>query len=321
MSTTIPDPILASALWSALGTTVVLCVSDPGALSEATRLLEQELAEIDSVASRFRPDSEVERLNARAGEWAVISPELHAALLVALQAARLSGGLVDPTLGDAMIAAGYDRDWAQLERAGLSRLSTPEPTRRRHSNWRGVAFVEQSDGSAWACLPAGTKLDLGATAKAYAADRAAERIALATGSGTLVSLGGDIASAGAAPQGGWRVRVTDDHRSGPEAPGQTVCIQGGALATSSITVRRWRGQAGTMHHILDPRTGLPARGPWRTVSVTAGDCVDANTATTAAIVLGEQAPEWLEDLGFAARLVAHDGAVLTLGGWPAEGAA
>jgi FAD:protein FMN transferase len=321
MSTTTPDPILASALWSALGTTVVLCVSDPDALSEATRLLEQELAQIDSVASRFRPDSEVERLNARAGEWAVISPELHAALLVALQAARLSGGLVDPTLGDALIAAGYDRDWAQLERAGLSRGSTLEPTRRRRSSWRAVAFVEQSDGSAWACLPAGIKLDLGATAKAYAADRAAERIALATGSGTLVSLGGDIASAGAAPQGGWRVRVTDDHRSGPEAPGQTVCIRSGALATSSTTVRRWRGQGGVMHHILDPRTGLPAHGPWRTVSVTAGDCVDANTATTAAIVLGEQAPEWLEDLGFAARLVAHDGAVLTLGGWPAEGAA
>jgi len=321
MSTTIPDPTVASALWSALGTTVVLCVTDADALSEATRLLEQELADIDRIASRFRPDSEVERLNARAGEWAVISPELYAALLVALQAARLSGGLVDPTLGDALIAAGYDRDWSQLERAGLSRISTLERTRRRRSSWRGAAFVEQPGGSAWACLPSGTRLDLGATAKAYAADLAAQRIALATGSGTLVSLGGDIATAGGAPQGGWRVRVTDHHRSGLEAPGQTVCIEGGALATSSTTVRRWRGPAGAMHHIFDPRTGLPARGPWRTVSVTAADCVDANTATTAAIVLGELAPEWLEDLGLAARLVAHDGAVLTLGGWPPEGIA
>ena len=318
MSATTPNTTVASALWSALGTTVVLCLTDPAALTEATLLLEQELAQIDRLASRFRQDSEVERLNARAGEWAVVTPELYGVLLVALQAARFSGGLVDPTLGDALIAAGYDRDWAALERAGLSRISTLARTRHRRSSWRAVAFIEQPDGSAWACLPAGTKLDLGATAKAYAADLAAQRIAAATGAGTLISLGGDIATAGLAPAGGWRVHVTDDHRSGPAAPGQTVCIHGGALATSSTTVRRWAGSGAAMHHIFDPRSGLPARGPWRTASVTAADCVDANTATTAAIVLGELAPEWLEHLGFAARLVAHDGAVLTLGGWPAE---
>jgi thiamine biosynthesis lipoprotein len=317
MSTTRPAP-LSSALWSALGTTVVLCVTAADALPEATRLLERELAEIDRVASRFRADSEVERLNARAGEWAVISPDLYDVLLVALQAARFSGGLVDPTLGDALIAAGYDRDWAELERVGFTTTPTLERTRRRSSNWRGVAFVEQENGGAWACLPSGTRIDLGATAKAYAADRAAELIASVTGAGALVSLGGDIATAGSPPDDGWRVHVTDDHRSAPTAPGQTVCIQGGALATSSTTVRRWNGESGAMHHILDPRTGLPAHGPWRTVSVTAADCVDANTATTAAIVLGEQAPAWLTELGFAARLVAHDGSVTTLGGWPED---
>jgi len=318
MSTTAPEPVVASALWSALGTTVVLCLTDPDGLDEATRMLEHELAQIDWVASRFRPDSEIERLNARAGEWAVISPDLHAMLVVALQAARFSGGLVDPTLGDALIAAGYDRDWAELERVGFNPTSTLDRTPRRSSSWRGVAFIEQADGSAWACLPSGTRIDLGATAKAYAADRAAELIASVTGAGALVSLGGDIATAGPPPEGGWRVHVTDDHRSGPTAPGQTVRIQGGALATSSTTVRRWSGRAGTMHHIIDPRTGLPAGGPWRTVSVTAADCVDANTATTAAIVLGEQAPAWLAELGFAARLVAHDDSVTTLGGWPQD---
>jgi thiamine biosynthesis lipoprotein len=308
----------SSALWSALGTTVVLCVTDPAALAEATRLLEEQLAQIDRVASRFRADSEVERLNARAGGWAAISPELYATLVVALQAARLSGGLVDPTLGDELIASGYDRDWAELERAGFTNTATLELPRRSRAGWRGVAFVEQPDGSAWACLPRGARLDLGATAKAYAADLAAERISAATGSGALVSLGGDISTAGPAPAGGWLVHVTDDHRSAPTAPGQSVRIHGGALATSSTTVRRWQADSGAMHHILDPRTGRPAQGPWRTVSVTAADCVDANTATTAAIVLGEQAPAWLTDLGFAARLVSHDGHVTTVGGWPQD---
>jgi thiamine biosynthesis lipoprotein len=315
MSSTETVP-LNSALWSALGTTVVVCVSAAEALTEATLLLERELAGIDRVASRFRTDSELERLNARAGEWAVISPLLYELLLVALQAARFSGGLVDPTLGEAVIAAGYDRDWAELEHVGFTKTATQ--TRTRSSSWRGVAFVAQRDGSAWAWLPSGSRLDLGATAKAYAADRAAELITATTGSGALVSLGGDIATAGSPPDGGWRVHVTDDHRSGPEVPGQTVCILGGALATSSTTVRRWSNESGEMHHILDPRTGLPAEGPWRTVSVTAADCVDANTATTAAIVLGEQAPVWLDELGFAARLVAHDGTVMTVGGWPQD---
>jgi thiamine biosynthesis lipoprotein len=318
MSSTTPAPALASALWSALGTTVLLCVTEPEALEQATELLERELAEIDRVASRFRPDSELERLNDRAGSWSVVGPELYAALAVALAAARFSGGLVDPTLGGTLIAAGYDRDWAELERTGFTSTSPRERTRRRRSSWRGVAFVEQPDGGAWVCLPPGIRLDLGATAKAYAADLAADRIASVTGVGVLVSLGGDIATAGAPPQGGWLIHVTDDHRAGLSAPGQTVRIQGGALATSSTTVRRWRGEAGEMHHILDPRTGLPAAGPWRTVSVTAADCVDANTATTAAIVLGAQAPAWLAELGFAARLVAHDGRVTTLGGWPQD---
>lgn len=160
-------------------------------------------------------------------------------------------------------------------------------------------------------------LDLGATAKALCADRAAAAAARATGAGVLVSLGGDIAIAGGAPAGGWTIHVTDDHRSGPEAPGQTIAIAGGGLATSSTTTRRWRHDGRLMHHILDPWTGSPATGPYRTVSVAAADCVRANTASTAAIVLGDGAPAWLTERALPARLVAHDGAVTVLGGWPA----
>jgi thiamine biosynthesis lipoprotein len=186
-------------------------------------------------------------------------------------------------------------------------------TARRVGGWEQV---ELSDEPRAVMIPAGMRLDLGATAKALAADRAAAAVSAATGAGVLVSLGGDIATAGPSPAGGWQIHVTDDHRASPSAPGQTVAIAGGALATSSTTARRWRRAGEEMHHILDPHTGLPTRGPWRTVSVTAATCVDANTASTAAIVLGRRAPDWLVDHGLAARLVRANGEIELIGGWP-----
>jgi thiamine biosynthesis lipoprotein len=168
------------------------------------------------------------------------------------------------------------------------------------------------------CVPAGVELDFGATAKALAADRAARAAADATGAGVLVSLGGDIAVAGSAPADGWTVRVTDDHAAGLDAPGVDVDIFSGGLATSSTTVRHWQRGDDQLHHVIDPSTGRPAGGPWRTVSVAAGSCVDANLASTAAIVMGAEAPGWLEDQGLPARLVARDGSVVVVAGWPAE---
>jgi thiamine biosynthesis lipoprotein len=134
----------------------------------------------------------------------------------------------------------------------------------------------------------------------------------------LVSLGGDIGTAGEAPPGGWKIRVTDSHSAGPSAPGQTVTIRSGGLATSSTTVRRWQRGGEGMHHIVDPRTGRPARVVWRTVTVAAATCVDANTASTAAILRGERSPAWLTALGLPARLVRPDGSTVMLNGWPAE---
>jgi thiamine biosynthesis lipoprotein len=168
-------------------------------------------------------------------------------------------------------------------------------------------------------VPQGVVLDLGATAKALAADRAAQR-ALTAGSaaGVLVNLGGDIAVAGPAPDAGWPVRVTDRHDAPPLTPGQALTLRSGGLATSSTTVRRWGADA---HHIIDPRTGRPALSPWRTVSVTAATCVDANTASTAAIVLGDDAPAWLAARRLPARLADHEGRTQTVAGWPRELAA
>jgi thiamine biosynthesis lipoprotein len=163
-------------------------------------------------------------------------------------------------------------------------------------------------------LRRGTELDLGATAKAFAADRIAALVYESTGSDVLVSLGGDIAVQGAPPRG-WPIRVTDDHRTA-EGYGQTVAIAAGGLATSSTTVRRWRAGRVEAHHIVDPATGAPAAEHWRTISVAAPTCVAANTAATAAIVKGARAVHWLEGRGHAARLVAVDGSVVYVGGWP-----
>ncbi len=319
---TLPDAA-GAAVWEALGTTAVLHVSRPQALARAREILAAELEAIDLTASRFREDSELERVNARAGTLTAVSAALHEALSVALRAARLSAGLVDPTIGVALIEAGYDRDRSALTplRAGSRAQHTetaPEVAQRRPSWWEVRLIAATAQTEAAVLLPRGMRLDLGATAKALAADRAAARIAQATGAGTLVSLGGDIATAGEPPAGGWQVHVTDDHRSGPDAVGQTVTVSGGALATSSTTVLRWLHAGRPMHHIIDPRTGRPAAGPWRTVSVTAGSCVDANTASTAAILLGEAAPAWLEQRALPARLVSHAGHVTTVAGWPAE---
>jgi thiamine biosynthesis lipoprotein len=166
-------------------------------------------------------------------------------------------------------------------------------------------------------VPAGIKLDLGATAKAWAADRGAAACASAGACGALVSIGGDVATSGPAPRGGWQVHVTDDHRSDPSAPGQRVSIRAGGLATSSTAVRRWSHEARTMHHIIDPASGAPVASSWRTVSVAAADCADANIAATASIVLAGAAPRWLAEQGLPARLCANDGSVTLVGDWPA----
>jgi thiamine biosynthesis lipoprotein len=307
-------PALAAS-WEALGTTIALRVTEPDALERARAAVEGELGLVDETCSRFRADSELVRVNERSGRTVSLSPLLGEALALALRAAELSDGDVDPTVGRALELCGYDRDWRAL---APDRGEPPMPAQvsaRVRSGWRTIAFAAPT---LTVRVPAGIRLDLGATAKAWAADRAAKAAARACESGVLVGVGGDLASAGAPPEGGWSVHVTDDHRSGPDAPGQTVRVRSGGLATSSAAVRRWSHGGHSAHHIIDPATGAPAGGPWRTVSVAAARCADANIATTAALVRGERAAAWLESLGLPARLVGWDGRVVTLSGWPAS---
>jgi thiamine biosynthesis lipoprotein len=306
-----------SRAWQALGTSVVLRTTDPEAIDAARVAVEQELAAIDRACSRFRADSELSVVNARAGRWTHVSPLLIEALEVALRAAELTDGDVDPTVGLALELAGYDRDWRLLDPPAGRPEAPPAITLRARRTWQTVVLDRESCSLQ---MPTGVRLDLGASAKAWAADRAGAAAHRAGGCGVLVSLGGDIATSGPAPAGGWHVRVTDDHRSDCSARGQTISIHIGGLATSSTTVRRWSHAGHTMHHIIDPRTGAPVRDTWRTVSVAAANCTDANIAATAAIVRARAGAEWLARQGLPARLVDRQGNVTAIGDWPAEAA-
>jgi thiamine biosynthesis lipoprotein len=295
----------ALARWRALGTTAELVVADPVKLVAAQLAVERELAAIDLACSRFRDDSELTALNAAGGASIPVGPVLMEALELALHAAQVTGGAVDPTIGAGIAAAGYDRDFAALPEDGPAVMPQPAP------GWRRLR-LDRARHEAVLAPPA--QLDLGATAKALASDRAADAAARATGCGVLVSLGGDVAVRGRAPGDGWPIGIADDHRDCGPVP--TVLVRGGGLATSSTTQRRWRRGGRVVHHILDPRTGLPPAPVWRTVSVAAETCVAANTLSTAAIVWGEDAPARLCDV--PARLVRENGDVVTTGGWPPD---
>jgi thiamine biosynthesis lipoprotein len=305
---------LGSADWNAIGTPIRLVVTEPAHLQAARALLEDDLAALDEACSRFREDSELIRLEARAGTPTTVSPLLAGAIRAAIRGAQLTDGDVDPTLGRAMENLGYDRDFASLPVKG----ATIRVTVSHVPGWRQI---ELDDTAGLLKVPVGVRLDLGATAKAWSADRSAQRIADEIGCGVLVSLGGDIAVAGDVPSGGWSVRVQDVTGRPdvlPEGQSALIAICGGGLATSSTVARRWQRGGDLMHHILDPRTGWPVQSTWRTVTVAAGSALDANIASTAAIIRNRGAERWLTKLGLPSRLVAVDGSVTTVAGWPKE---
>jgi FAD:protein FMN transferase len=305
-----PATGLAACDDRALGTSLRLVVTRPGRLAEARRAVDRVVGDVDAACSRFREDSELSRLCAGSGGEVRVSPLLLTALGAALRAARLSGGAVDPTVGTAVRALGYAGDFATVVRDG-----GPIPlVARRVPGWRSVRLNRVAGSVA---VPRGVELDLGSTAKALASDLAARAaLAVMAGGGVLVSLGGDIAVAGEPPAGGWRIQVADDSEAVLSEDAETVAVHSGGVATSSTTVRRWTRGGIVLHHIVDPATGLPADGPWRTVSAAAADCLDANIAATAAIVRGAAAVPWLEATGVAARLLGRSGEVVRLNGWP-----
>lgn len=284
-------------------------MTDPAVVVTAARILDDELDRVEAVASRFRSDSEISRLHRAVVDGPItVSPDLFEALEVALRSAAVTDGAVDPTVGAALCRLGYDRTFSEIAGGVDGALPDAAPV----PGWRSVVLDPESRT---VTVPRGTLLDLGATAKAWAADRAAASIAARLGCGVLVSLGGDLAVE-SAPTGGFTVGVADICGD-PDAP-TTVSIVSGGLATSGVGNRHWLLGTTPVHHLVDPHTGLPVTTPWRTVTVAAGSSVDANTASTAAHVLGASAPGWLAERSLPARLVDHDGTVVAVAGWPED---
>jgi thiamine biosynthesis lipoprotein len=299
--------------WPSLGTTAQLVVTDAAALHDACAAVERVLLDIDLAASRFRPDSELLLLNAACGDWVPVGPLLACALRIAIDAAEWTDGLVDPTVGGVLVDHGYDRTFTAMAPDGPLVIGVRDVP--------GRAAIELDESEGRARVREGAIVDLGATAKALAADLASTAALEVAGGGVLVSLGGDISVGGEAPAGGWPITVTDrSDLSLPADDGTTeyVAIGEGGLATSSTRARRWRRGGHELHHLIDPRSGGPATGPWRTVSVVAKTCTLANTASTAAIIAGASAESWLDARDLAARLVSQDGAVTHVGDWPVE---
>ena len=295
----------ASAAWQDWSCGIRLAVTDDVLLEPACRHLAELMGEVEQAVSRFLPGSDVSRVNAAAGRLVPVSRRTVALVDVSLDAAASTNGLVDPTVGKQVIAAGYDADIVSVRDRFVP---TRDGVRPRRADWQGVQVDHELSRVG---IPRGLALDLGATAKAWTADVAAHAIAATFGTGVLVELGGDVAVAGRTARP-WQVLVSE--RRGE--PGEQVGLGSGGLTTSSSAARRWRTDLGEAHHIVDPRTGLPADGPWRTVTVWARSAVEANTASTAAIVLGAEATAFLDELGLAARLVGRDGRVETVGAWP-----
>ena len=311
------------AIW---GTSAVLGVTNPAALVEARTILDAELELIEGAASRFRDGTEILRLNRQAGLGPIeVSPILLDLICCALAADADTTGACDPTVADALIALGYDRDFDQLVDGAPLLAAVPAP---------GTSGIIVDTEASTVELPADVHLDLGATAKARAADRAAAAIAAALDCGVLVDLGGDLRTAGTPPLGGWQIGITTEARSGrTDRIDEVISVTSGAIAattrralvrrslvtwcaSSSTAVRTWQRGAQSAHHVIDPATGWPAERIWSMVTVAASTCVIANSLSTAALVWGEEALFELPQRSVAARLVRVDGGVERVGAWP-----
>ncbi len=328
-----PDARRPTATWSDWSCTVRLVVGEARVLAPAVAMVKNRMAQVERVASRFVTESDLNWANANGGRPVAVSGLLIELVEAALDGARRSDGALDPTVGKHLAAIGYDRDILLVtdqlatDQLATDQLVTDQPALDPPVAERpaGAVVPAGPGGRTWRhvnidrdlgllTVPSGTALDLGATAKAQTADWAARAVHRRFGTSVMVEIGGDLAVAGAPADGDWQVAVAE--RAG--APGQQIGVRRGGVATSTTTVRTWRRGDLRMHHIVDPRTGRPTDGPWRTVSVAAESALDANVCSTAAIVLGDRALGWLDTQGVAARLVDRDGRVTTLGGWPAD---
>jgi FAD:protein FMN transferase len=306
------EPVALRSM-QAIGTTATVVVSDPARADLAGRELACRLGALDAACSRFRPDSELRRIErTAAGRPVEVSPLLYDLLEVGCAVAVLTAGAVDPTVGSALMALGYDRDFEEVRRRELAEPGDVAPA---HGWWRIALDPVRRTVS----ITEGVHIDLGATAKAFAADQAARQIADLAGCGVLVNLGGDVAVGGPPPTDGWPVGIAATHSVDPRRADEVVRLSDGGLATSGTTARSWQLGGRRVHHIVDPSTGEACEPVWSLVSTLAPSCVEANSFATAAVVWGGDAPGNLSAYGACARLVGQDGSVTYVGEWPLPG--
>jgi thiamine biosynthesis lipoprotein len=307
---------VAGASVPAFGTTLSFWVTDARQLGRVALVVRAWIEAVDAACSRFRDGSDLGRANSGAGEAVTVSPVLLDAVEAAREMARLTGGLYDPTVGRAVIAAGYDQSFDALPQGRDRSRGRAVPAGR----WPDI-LIDRSASTI--TVPHGVSLDLGGSAKGWTVDTALGLCRLELGQaassvGLCISAGGDLAAAGPAPDGGWPVRLAEALDSEPGGGDEWVALRSGAIATSGALRRRWTMGDGEAHHIIDPRTGAPGQSCWRLVTVMAGECLVADTAATAAWLLGEGAPHWLESIGVQGQLVANDGSITRVGLPPAS---
>src|SRR4051794_1631846 len=299
----------------AMGTDVeVLAVwADDGAMAALAVIAADALEVREARWSRFRPTSELCRLNDAAGAPVVVSPSTFSLIARAVDAWRDTGGRYDPTVLPALVAAGYDRDFDAVARAD-DRVGAD--TTSSHSDVPGCGAVELDSLVSAVRLPSGVALDLGGIGKGAAADDvSAELVAAGVPgvTGVLVNLGGDLRARGASPQPpGWIVEVDD-----PLDTGRTglLAMAEGAIATSTKLRRTWTRGGRTLHHLIDPRTGEPAETGLASVTVVAGEAWRAEVLAKAAFEAGvDEGRALVEGAGATGLLVTDDGDVLELDG-------
>ena len=295
--------------WHAVGTTCAAAATiSRGGERRARAALAAARAEVaacERELSRFDAASDLSRLNAARGDWLAVGPRLLEALRLALRAREETGGRFDPTVLPALVAAGYDRTFEQLE----------ERPAARADGWRAGAAVELDEASGSARLEPGAAVDLGGIGKGYAATRALEAMfeAWPMLPGALVDLGGDLAVRGETPERGpWRIAVADPRQ--PGATAGTLLLHGGGVATSGRDVRRF-GPGGSLHHLIDPATGEPARPGPLAVTVVAPSATEAEAHATALAIAdaGAAAAHVAAHPRLSALYVPHAGDVLPLG--------